>query len=344
MKLPGENILSRLNDRIVLNRHIFPFTRRNENRNNSKENTLCLFCHPRGGSTWLAEILMNIQGSVLIDEPLWRGVQQNLWQKPDTLSGKVSRLADLGFFYHQHIPEAKTWPEAEVILREILAGRIPSKSLYDEQKLSRLGNQGIYITKFCYANLLMPWLLKQFDFNSILLTRHPCAVVSSQLKHPSWQHMKIDINTDMDFFPFNDFYKSAISKIGHIESVEMYMAMIWVLGFRETAMHADNNQRWLTISYESLALNFKSEINRINHRFGFGLIAEEIENDKPSKSTRIESGKKLISKDQLDSWKNELSKKQIDDIMKVLDIFEIDVYDFRSEPDYSRLYHNEFFS
>ncbi len=39
-------------------------------KNLKPENAISLFCDPRGGSTWLAETLNTIAGSIIIDEPL----------------------------------------------------------------------------------------------------------------------------------------------------------------------------------------------------------------------------------------------------------------------------------
>ena len=110
-----ENIFSKIHDRITLFRHIIPFIRKNERRIISPQNTLCLFCQPRGGSTWLAEIFLHISNSILIDEPLWRGKVKVPFKKPDFHTRKVPQISDLKFFYNQHIPEEVDWPEARLV-------------------------------------------------------------------------------------------------------------------------------------------------------------------------------------------------------------------------------------
>lgn len=341
MVSPLGKIKSKIRDRLILYRYIYPFLKKNEQRIISKKNTLCLFCHPRGGSTWLAEILLTIPNSVLIDEPLWRGEIKIPFNKPEYFDRKSAQIAELNFFYNQYIPPEVTWPDAKNALKTIVSGRAISIGMYDEQNLKNLMSGDLYITKFNYANLLMPWLIHQFNFQSILLTRHPCAVISSQLRFPSWRNMVIPEMIEIEDFPYNEFYHAALKKVGKIDSREKYLALIWALGFKNTAMHKWNNKKWLTVSYEGLVDNYSNEINRINHRFGFDLQHLNIDCKKPSRSTHQDSIKYLKNNEQITAWQNELTQKQKAIIHKVLEIFEIDIYNKNAEPDYSRLYANE---
>jgi hypothetical protein len=338
MKLAGENILSKIQDRLILYRHIYPFVQKNKDRVISGDNTICLFCQPRGGSTWLAEIMLHLPGSVLIDEPLWRGNLKEAWGKPDFFERKVPQLADLDFYYNQYIPSDEPWPEASVVFEDILSGRVPSNGLYAEQDMRKLRGNGVYITKFCYGNLLMAWLVKQFNVKAILLTRHPCAVISSQLTHPSWQQLKLDERGKVANFPFNDIYVAAMERVGKIGDRESFLATLWALNFRHTAMQHENNKSWLTISYEGLLLNFDYEIDRIDNRFSLGLNRLAMDHRKPSRSACAGLFGKHETQAQLDSWKKRLSQKQISAILNVLEKFEIEIYNIDSEPDYSRLY------
>lgn len=333
-----DRIISKVRDRWILYRYSHPFVRKNQERIISPENTLCLFCQPRGGSTWLAEILLTIPKSVLIDEPLWRGKVAEPFKKPKYQHRKLSEIADLNFFFNQYIPVDANWIEAESALEKILTGRAISIGLYDEQDLSNLEKGEFYITKFNYANLLMPWLIERFNFNSILLTRHPCAVIASQLQLPSWKNINPTVSIERKEFPYSEYYYSKLNKIGKIDSKEKYLAFIWALGFRNTVMTESNNKKWLTLSYERLVKDFKSEIDRINQRFSYNISERLINDKKPSKSATKRSLSYLNTDEQLSSWKKELSNFQIKIILDVLEKFEIDIYSERLEPDYDKLY------
>ncbi len=331
-------IWPKIHDRWLLLRYVRPFNNKNAQRAVTSQNTMCLFCSPRGGSTWLAEIFLTLPGTALIDEPLWRGKLSSPFQNPDPLTRKVTAIAELGFFYNQHIPENAWWPEAEAVMADVLAGRALSLGLYDEQGLIRLEKGDFFIAKFCYGNLLMPWLLSRFDASAILLTRHPCAVIASQLRLPSWKDIRISDDMKIDEFPYNDFYRKALEKAGPIDSREKYLALIWALGFRHTAMHPLNNKRWLTIAYERLVTDFDHEIRRIEQRFGLMFNDPDAVRDRPSKSIKEHSLIRLRSENPLGAWQKDLSQKQISDILNVLEKFEIDIYSANIAPDYDKLY------
>lgn len=320
-----------------------PFAKKNTNRIITPQNTICLFCHPRGGSTWLAELLMQIPGSVLIDEPLWRGLETIPFSPPAYGVRKVPAIAALQFFNYQYIPAKTSWPAAKDAFGDILAGRVASLGLYNEQPLSRLGNNNLYITKFCYANLLMPWLLNQWPVRAILLTRHPCAVVASQLGHPSWQYVRPATSQKITQIPYADFYSDALQKIGKLDSPTKYLATIWALGFKETAMHHENNQRWMTMAYEGLLLQPDVELRRLHQRFSLPVSLQQSDLHRPSKSTPGTHPRHQTTSQRLNAWRDHLSKAQINTIFNVLDKFEIEIYSRQSEPDYDRLYSNESF-
>jgi len=64
-----------------------------------------LFADPRGGSTWLGQLLQDRPTSALIDEPLWRGFYKSDGSMPSKSSGKLDELKELEFYYYQHIDE-----------------------------------------------------------------------------------------------------------------------------------------------------------------------------------------------------------------------------------------------
>jgi len=331
-------IFSKINDRLILFRDIHPFVKKNQTRSISEDNTICLFCQPRGGSTWLSEILLHTPNTVLIDEPLWRGQVSAPFAKPDYYKRKVKKIADLNFFYNQSIPEEIEWPEAQAAFEEILAGRSISIGLYDEQDLKRLRKGTVYITKFNYANLLAPWLIRHFECKAIVLTRHPCAVIASQLKLPAWKNIDCKQAESSTSLLHHEQFSTALDIVGQIDSREKYLALIWALGFKNTAMHRNNNTKWLTVSYESLLINTKEEISRIDQRFSTGLADLNIDYGRPSKSTRFDSAKNLEDNAQLTSWKRNLSARQIATILDVLEKLEIEIYTDKVEPSYDRLY------
>jgi len=259
---------NKIRDRYLLNRYVTPFVKRNRLsvQNISYKNSLAIIAHPRGGSTWMAELMMNIPDSVLIDEPLWRGKLRSLNSTPKPGEGKIDAIDKLGFYYNQPVPELKSWPEAKVEFEKILTGKVLSLNIYRDNNFRTLNRSKFFVTKFCYAHLLLRWLLKNFQLNAILLTRHPCAVVSSQLSHPAWKNLRINKPLKFPDFLHNELYKELEIRIPKLATREEFLAAIWALGIKQTIYSNDNDLNWITVAYENLVINFKFEINRIFKR------------------------------------------------------------------------------
>ncbi|MCK5699505.1 MAG: hypothetical protein KAI29_00065, partial [Cyclobacteriaceae bacterium] len=160
-----------------------PFVKINQGREITAQNSIVLVCHPRGGSNWLGEILLNIHGAILIDEPLWRGYYRSINYTPIIGEGKIKQISKLEFYFDQPIPYNAKWEEARKIMKSIINGAYSNYDLYDKNKIKNLKNAEIHIIKYCYSHLLLTWLHNRFNFKSIVLHRHPCAVVASQLNH-----------------------------------------------------------------------------------------------------------------------------------------------------------------
>lgn len=69
-----------------------------------------LFSDPRGGSTWLAEVLCKATQKPMIFEPLHLK--------------NVSKVREIGFGWRQHIPEDADWPEAKSFFQNLFSKKI----------------------------------------------------------------------------------------------------------------------------------------------------------------------------------------------------------------------------
>src|SRR5690606_10560197 len=132
---------------------------------------------PRGGTTWLAQLLNQLPGSALIWEPL--------------AVSEVKEVHALKFQWRQFIPESDSWPEAKELMECILSGRLLSPYLCQQTTPQQLRDATHLLIKFCRANQLLPWLTKEFNFEAppVYLVRHPCAVVASQMKQGDWRNV-----------------------------------------------------------------------------------------------------------------------------------------------------------
>ena len=71
-------------------------------------NYALLICgDPRGGTTWLAELIKLLPETAMLWEPL--------------AVANVKQFKSLGFQWRQYIPEHESWPEAKALFEDLFA-------------------------------------------------------------------------------------------------------------------------------------------------------------------------------------------------------------------------------
>lgn len=284
-------------------------------------NDALLICgDPRGGTTWLAELIKLLPTTAMLWEPL--------------AVAKVNQFKSVGFQWRQYIPEHESWPEAKTMFEDLFAGKMLSSYLCQSTTTRDLAKANQLLIKFCRANQLLPWLTKEFHFNRppIYLVRHPCAVVASQLKQGGWSHVKP--NFEIPNGRYNSFYSDHTDFLRAIDTIEMRLAATWCLCNQVPLSHSGNNKRWLTITYESLLLNIEEQLNRIEKRWGIK-FPQSVYDKVGAASTTTVVGSPIREgrvSEQLSYWKNQLTSKQIDNILRVMDYFHVDLYNSEELP------------
>ena len=335
-----KHIPSKVKNRYKLYKYINPFVeeRLREGFDISPKNTIAIFAHPRGGSTWLAEILLKIRNSLLIDEPLWRGSMVTTNSFPDDYDKKVPEAVRLGFYYNQPIPRNAESAEAKRMLESILKGQVPSLGLYEENDLRKLKNGQVHIVKFCYGLLLMDWFVNNFNVNSILLVRHPCAVVASQMARPAWKNIQIEKHWEIPDCRFRESYLDYKGIFEKADTLEKYLAAFWAFSLKDL-LGKENNKSWATISYEGLIVNYEQELKRLFSRLPFAPPAQAFDQlNIPSKSAYDAHQGLIGTPGQLTKWKDRLNKRQVDQILGTVREFGVEGYTANPEPDYSKIY------
>lgn len=196
--------------------------------------------------------------------------------------------------------------------------------------------------KFCRANRLLKWLTDRVHTSPlILLIRHPCAVVASQLRHGAWDHaFKNEKYEDLDMnstFLKKEPWVTEIIK--DINTPEEKLALTWCLD-NYIPLSERKPHPWVLTTYEKLVTDGGNEIKRI-----FKSIRREAPKDvdryliKPSTSTMNYSNV-AQGGDRLATWKRLLNYDQQDRILSMVSKFGLDFYTDKLEPDYERLYQN----
>ena len=127
-----------------------------------------IFGSIRSGSTWLAEILSSPAGHVQIFEPL----------HPEYVAEVKKYVPE----WNQYVPEHQEWPEGKIFFNKIVSGKVINPWIMSQANLLKIINAKRIVVKIVRGNLLLEWFSNNVtSLKPLLVIRHPCAIIASQL-------------------------------------------------------------------------------------------------------------------------------------------------------------------
>ena len=274
--------------------------------------SILISANPRGGSTWLFEVLTSIENTATLYEPL-----HQRW---------VPELQQIGFDWHQRIPEEAEWPEARKLFDDILSGRKLSRNVCQYSKVKDYRTADRLVVKFIRINDCLPWLLRQFDFKlkPVVLTRHPIAIAASTMRHENWQGLPSHyVFPEARYHDYSDRDRAFLERLSTVEEVRVAK---WCTRNRAFLKHARHNQDWITLHYETLLLEPEATLRRLFTAWQMDMPEAAMSLvDKASRTSR-ETTFSDDKQQQLEKWQTRFTPDQIDRMIAILDHFEIDLY------------------
>ena len=276
------------------------------------EKNILIFGYPRSGSTWLMELISNLPGTA------------NLWEPLHIRN--VEPFQELGFGWRQYIPEHEKWEAAEETFEELFRGEYLNFWLTSRDFPLRFVTADRMIVKFVRANGLIPWLTNKFDFElaPVYLLRHPFAIAASQMKEGSWDYEFK--NYEIPDVPYNHIFKRHESFLSTLKTKGEEMVATWCINNKIVFDHDRHNKDWTTIFYESLLLHPERELQCIFDLWGMLLPEELFEDLRDASSTTQKATFHKGLDTQLSKWKRYFDHTDVDRMIRVLDYFEIDIY------------------
>lgn len=279
-----------------------------------KEKDILLFSTPRSGSTWLLELIISHSKGKSIGEPF--NLRRPLVQKYLKASN------------WEYLNKIENINEISRYLQNISNGNL---SFNNPPIFSNLHN---FIVDHSVFKILhgcenmMDELGKLLDAKIIFLLRHPIPVSLSRKELP-----RLKSFIENDNFAITEtqkkFSKSIFLNGSNIEK----SVLDWC--FQNTLALRNKNSNWMTITYEQMVLNPKPIIEELEKR---RIINNSNEIGKSLTklsltTSQSEDERKYLLEDKnknaikiITKWVDKVDEKQISQVQRVLDVFEIDVY------------------
>lgn len=255
----------------------------------------------RSGTTWLGDLIASQIPSRILFEPF----------NPDLVPEYR------GFHYFQYIRPETANPEFYGFAQKVLTGDIRNRWIdhQNERILSRYR-----LIKEIRVNLALKWVHDSFpEVPIIFLMRHPCAVVASR--------MDLGWATDKDIEPFlsqpelvEDYLAPYMDLIQSARTIEEKHAIIWCISNLIPLKQFKPDE--LKISYyENLCTQPELELPSIFTSIGQRSVSRIIDTiNRPSQTTR-EMSAVVSGIDKTTNWRKRLSLEQINNILRVVEVF-----------------------
>lgn len=287
---------------------------------------LLLFGDPRGGTTWLTELLKEVPGTAVLWEPMH--------------TRYVPRYDRLGFTcrtpeYQRccYLPEDAESEIARACLEQMLTGKFLNEWTCFMSSAREIKNADRLLIKFCYGTAMLPWLTRNFQFQylPVHIVRHPFAVVASQLNHPHWIYGAPDVSP-LNFTGFefdcegHQLYGDHAQYLSGLKSKHELLTATWCISNLIPLQSDRNGADWITIYYEEIITEPERVFEDIFASWGMP-IPETIWSRLrvPSVSTQ-DTNFRARPETQLSKWRDQLSQEQLREMAAVLNYFEIDLY------------------
>lgn len=183
------------------------------------------------------------------------------------------------------------------------------------------------IVKFIRANLMLPWLARQYGFPTILVVRHPCAVVASRLKLST-----ADWSAEKALGRYRD-DKAVYELIGERFNVDLARPMsaasalscVWCIeNVLPVEWAAQENYR--VVAYENLLMYPEIEWRRVVSFLGLEKIPNTELLGAPSQQSAPDMCDRKFTPQHIERWRTQLGSEEIAAVADMMERFGSDLY------------------
>jgi hypothetical protein len=276
------------------------------------EDDILIFGDPRGGTTWLLELLMHIPRTAVI----WEPSHVTLGVMPPSFR----------FGWRPFVPENVERQDIRELFKDLLLGRMQNQWTTRMSRVQDYIKADKFILKFVRLNGMLPWLTKNFSFRHkpVYILRHPVAVALSQIK--AFHECEGDSNFEIPDVIYNEKYLLHKDFLATIKTpIERYVAG-WCLHNAQNINHPRAGKDWVIVYYESLLTNPSVELHRIFSELGIEFPDQMMsEIVKPSQMVYKNDFYPQVNK-QLNKWRTRISERDLQLTDRILKYFKIEIY------------------
>ncbi len=284
----------------------------NVHRPNGSPNVF-IFAMPRGGSTWLEELILSQPGFKAIDEPLF--------------IAKKNVRDHLGL----HTWESFYTEEATAALENYF-GRICDGSLHAKDTNFLANKHYRYLTRRIVFKIIhggedrINWFRDTFNGRIVFLLRHPIATVVSH------EHIRrLDALTTSSYKEhFTDRQLAFAEKINRSGSFLERGMLYWCLQIAVPLQQRTDD--WVVTSYEQLVLEPEPILKELARKLelpALHLMEKQLyvasnsthKSDEKTQQMLIQDRKRLVEK-----WRSKVTPEEEGRAMEILSVFDIDAY------------------
>jgi hypothetical protein len=285
----------------------------------------------RSGSTWLGEMLRGLRGYKFLNEPFMDTPLRRRTYLGSTENAPMAISA-----YVQRALSGQLWRSWKWRFEADTRGGM----LFEFATCRKV------VVKFTRALRMVRWMHQHYRVRGmIVLIRHPCAVISSMLRHGGGWHaehlenlggspVEQVLGRNLPAELRRRFEEAAASANRSCE----ILAHLWALDYHVALFDTERDTYpWILVPYERLLTRGVDELRRIADAMGVELTEKVLQHVDAASSSASDDLQTRDVKDQLSKWKDRLDDEQVDRILSIVHTYGIDMYTKEPEPDYPRL-------
>lgn len=279
----------------------------------SKSNDLIfLLGHDRSGSSWIGSMLGLAKNTIYLHEPI------------NETASKIGNWS----LYHSYLQAGQNSQPHEKIYDMATRG-IGVRNLRLLECKQVLCSSPKIIIKETGGMLLGEWFKYKYGGKIIALFRHPAPLIFSNIKMSSANAgMWLKRLLQNDEIVSRPEISKGIIKITPKSVVEQF-AVVYCIRYKILIEQLVKNPEWIQIFYEDFCLEPEVEFKKLFNKVGLK-YSQNVKNRILETTIRDESnkafGKYRISKNQVFTWRGNVSKEMEREIRTITDAFEMPIY------------------